>query len=1168
LIGATVTATPADAAVYDATTHPLKFVSSNRVAISPAGNVGKNLNDIVRYNGVTTIDGVVIDAVIKVVALDAGGTITTLDDGAAVSLNPPTSPQTVGDLLLTDIDTTATVGSSVVLEFSFYEGGTYTGVGSGIPVTLANAHVSAYDIDAASSVKQYVEFRGFQSYSLFSGAAPDGIVVSNQASGMVRFAANTTSSATAAAGSYSWARVQVNYDRTSILRVRLGALGANGAFHALDLSAGGIWTTNGTTEVFPTTSNNPNNSAPVTADVHLLNATINTQTVLATSDFPYTDVDDNFFAAVRIVTAPSASAATLEYFNGTAWVTVANGTVISTADINLGKLRLSPVAATGSFDFQVYDGLAYSTTETFSFDSPALGQTITFANPGTKAPSVSFASGATATSGLTPTLTSLTPAVCTVTGLNITTLALPSGVTTTTCVVTATQAGDGTYGRADAITQQFSVSSLLAQTITFANPGDQAFSVTPIASGAVASPSGLAVTLNSLTPSVCTVSGLNIVPVTQGLCSIRAAQAGNGTYAPASPVIQNFTLGLVAQTITYAQPSDHLINGGPLVVAPTASSGLTPVLSSSTPAVCTVSGFTLSFVGVGVCTTAANQAGDSTYAVATPVTRSFAINQVSQTITFAQPSAQLVNGAPLVIAPTASSGLAPVLSSSTTGVCTVSGFTVTYVSAGLCTISADQSGNASYTAAAPVVRSFAINLASQSISFTQPGDQLVNGAPLVVAPTATSGLTPVLTSSTTGVCTVSGMTISFVSVGVCTILANQAGDSTFDAAPIASRSFDVDQAPQTITFLPPADQFMDDVTLVLAPTASSGLTPVLSSSTTAVCTVSGLTVSFVSAGVCTIDANQTGDATYTAAPAVSRSFTIDQVDQTITFAQPADYLIADSSLTVAPTADSGLTPVLTSSTTGVCTVSGMTITFVSTGLCTVAANQTGDATYAAAAPVTRSFGIGFVSQTITFPQPLDVSLDDPSVLFTATTDAAGLTPALNSTTPTVCTVSGMTVTFVAPGLCTIVATQSGNATFAAAPPVSHSFQVVEIETDSLDAMRAGDPFTQQLSVLGAAGGGVWSTTTPLPAGLTLDPTTGVLTGTPTGPTSQLMTFAYTENGVVHDATLLLNITAALSPLAFTGTDALGPLTVAVLLLLLGGFGMTIAMLQRRRRLAR
>jgi hypothetical protein len=47
-----------------------------------------------------------------------------------------------------------------------------------------------------------------------------------------------------------------------------------------------------------------------------------------------------------------------------------------------------------------------------------------------------------------------------------------------------------------------------------------------------------------------------------------------------------------------------------------------------------------------------------------------------------------------------------------------------------------------------------------------------------------------------------------------------------------------------------------------------------------------------------------------------------------------------------------------------------------------------------------------------------------------------------STTTAICTVSGNTVTLVAVGRCTIHATQTGDADYAAATPVNQSFQVI------------------------------------------------------------------------------------------------------------------------------
>jgi hypothetical protein len=57
------------------------------------------------------------------------------------------------------------------------------------------------------------------------------------------------------------------------------------------------------------------------------------------------------------------------------------------------------------------------------------------------------------------------------------------------------------------------------------------------------------------------------------------------------------------------------------------------------------------------------------------------------------------------------------------------------------------------------------------------------------------------------------------------------------------------------------------------------------------------------------------------------------------------------------------------------------------------------------------------------------------------TASSGLAVSFASVTPTVCTVSGSTVTLVAAGTCTIHAMQTGNTNFAAATPVNQSFLV-------------------------------------------------------------------------------------------------------------------------------
>ncbi len=80
-------------------------------------------------------------------------------------------------------------------------------------------------------------------------------------------------------------------------------------------------------------------------------------------------------------------------------------------------------------------------------------------------------------------------------------------------------------------------------------------------------------------------------------------------------------------------------------------------------------------------------------------------------------------------------------------------------------------------------------------------------------------------------------------------------------------------------------------------------------------------------------------------------------------------------------------------------------------------------------------------QTVTFGPLSNVLLTSPPFPISATA-SSGLPVSFVSTTPAICTVSGSTVASIAAGTCSITATQSGNATYAAAAPVTQSFTVI------------------------------------------------------------------------------------------------------------------------------
>jgi hypothetical protein len=89
-----------------------------------------------------------------------------------------------------------------------------------------------------------------------------------------------------------------------------------------------------------------------------------------------------------------------------------------------------------------------------------------------------------------------------------------------------------------------------------------------------------------------------------------------------------YELQPLAQMITFTSsaPTDATVGGPSYAVTATGGgSGNAVVFSSATPAVCTVTGSAVSFVGAGTCTIDANQAGNADYAAAAQVTQSFAV---------------------------------------------------------------------------------------------------------------------------------------------------------------------------------------------------------------------------------------------------------------------------------------------------------------------------------------------------------------------------------------------------------------------------------------------------------------------------------------------------------------------------------------------------------------
>jgi len=210
-----------------------------------------------------------------------------------------------------------------------------------------------------------------------------------------------------------------------------------------------------------------------------------------------------------------------------------------------------------------------------------------------------------------------------------------------------------------------------------------------------------------------------------GTCSFNAVKAGDNNYndglqsgtsvITVSKLAQNLSFTSVvpmypipsnaSADATY-DPQASGNSGGPVTysLASSSTSGLNPI--------CSITGGTVKFLNLGHCVVIAAQAGTNMFAAAT-ARQDILVGALNQTITMDQPAETRVGSAAFVQTATSNSGLAVEITSATTDVCTVTtdatDQTMVYpVGAGNCELHANQAGNATYTAATEVIRSFAV----------------------------------------------------------------------------------------------------------------------------------------------------------------------------------------------------------------------------------------------------------------------------------------------------------------------------------------------------------------------------------------------------------------------------------------------------------------------------
>ncbi|WP_312347100.1 fibronectin type III domain-containing protein [Stenotrophomonas acidaminiphila] len=476
---------------------------------------------------------------------------------------------------------------------------------------------------------------------------------------------------------------------------------------------------------------------------------------------------------------------------------------------------------------------------------------------------------------------------------------------------TFTVTADNSAGTGAASAVSNSITPKAAQTITFANPGTQTFGTTQTLSAT--SDSGLSPTFTSSTTAVCTITaGGALTFLSAGTCTINADQAGNGSYLAATQVTRSFTVNAVVPgaptigtatvtgpgrvSVTFSAPASNggtAITGYTVTPSPAVAGG--PTTGSGSPI--TVNGLDTG-TAYTFTVTASNSVGTGTSSAASNAVTT----AVTQVITFANPGAQAFGTTPTLVA-SVDSGLPLRFVSSTPAVCTVTAAGVlAFASAGTCTVTVHQDGDASHLAAS-LTQSF--NVTALVPQTPVVGEVSVRGSgevDVAFTPSAPTGqpVTYTVTAQPGGITasgTASPITVRGLTDGVSYTFTLTAAAAAGTSAPSAPSAPVVPQVLQAVLFDEVGTQRFDQVP-VLSARADSGLPVTFASPTQDVCTVTsdGL-LAFVQAGNCTVVATQAGDATHRPASA-TRTFRIDPVPpgvpeiQTLTPVGPGQVSVA------------------------------------------------------------------------------------------------------------------------------------------------------------------------------------------------------------------------------------------------------------------------------------
>jgi VCBS repeat-containing protein len=412
------------------------------------------------------------------------------------------------------------------------------------------------------------------------------------------------------------------------------------------------------------------------------------------------------------------------------------------------------------------------------------------------------------------------------------------------------------------------------------------------------------------------------------------------------------TIGKSGQTITFAELPAKTYGDPAFAVSATASSGLAVALAAVGN--CSLAGGVLSVTGAGSCTVTASQPGNESFAAAAEVARTFVIAKAALTVRADNKSRGFGEQNPPLTGTLEGvrNGDAIVDSYSTDA--TAESPTGEYDI--IASVSAPNGVLDNYN----VTRLHAkltVGKASQTITFAQPSDKTYGDPSFSVSATATSSLTVAFAAS--GNCSIAGTTVTILAAGGCTVTASQPGNESYGPAADVARSLLIRTATLTVTAENKSRAYGE-------------ANPTLTGTVTGLVNGDDVTATYATAATPTspvgeydIDPSVTstnGELDNYDVALVKGKLTVGKAVQSIAFDALAPKTYGDAPFALSAEANSGLA--VTFAATGNCTLSGASVSITAAGSCTITASQAGNAEYAAAADIARTFAIAKAALTV------------------------------------------------------------------------------------------------------------------------------------------------------------------------------------------------------------